>query len=229
MNLHSLARALLGKNVPAQGKSAESLRPAPADVAAEQAPSEREIFGSPRLLAAWVNKYVLLPIPLDQDYDLLPDADARTNLEITVQQRERCLQEYSVLRMAGVSLFVKQAYSDEFWMAFSQHVVVHLKAHVTSTGLRVDEDGLREALEQYTLAGESAAVDKIETQYMTRIYDDNPNYIQMKLSGIGGLASCFILDTHEIFRSAYFQVTQGCTYGVYKKLPESIREAKRDA
>lgn len=229
MNLHSLARALLGKTAPTQDKSAESLRPATSDVTSEQAPSEREIFGSPRLLASWVNKYLLLPIPLDQDYDLLPDAESRKNLEITVQQQDRCLQEYSVLRIAGVSLFVKQAYSDEFWMAFSQHVVVHLKAHVTSTGLQVDEDGLREALEQYALAGESAEVDKIETQYMRRIFDDNPNYTRMKLSGIGGLASSFILDTHEIFGNAYYQVTQGCTYEVYKKLPESMQQAKRDA
>ncbi len=229
MSLRSLARALLGRAALPDQRPAEPPRPVTSDATTDQVSSEQEIFGSPRLLARWVNKYFLLSRPLDEDYDLLPNAEARKDLGINVQQRDRCLQEYSVLRIAGVSLFVKAAYSDQFWMAFSQHILVYLKLHVTSTGLQVDEEGLREALEQYTVAGESAEVEQIETLYLTRVYDENPNYIRMKLSGIGGIASGSILDAHDIFRNAYYGVTRGCSYEVYKNLSEAMEQEKREA
>lgn len=75
------------------------------------------------------------------------------------------LTQYSVLRLAGVSLFVKQTYEDRFWLVFTDHVLVGLFRHVQTASIQIDKAELRQALEQYVAAG--AASD--QTRYLLYI------------------------------------------------------------
>ena len=119
---------------------------APDDVSA---PTEREIFKTPQLLADWVQRFIISGRSLEDDYHLVPNAEARRNLEITAEQRDRCLREYTVLRVAGVSLFVRQHYADEFWLVFMESILPHVMQHLQSTGHSVNREETRSALEGY--------------------------------------------------------------------------------
>src|SRR5450759_5333791 len=76
----------------------------------ENHPTDKEQFKSPVLLASWVNRYLLEGMPLEDNYSLLPDEESRKALNITYEQRERYIREIPVLRVAGVSLFIRQHY-----------------------------------------------------------------------------------------------------------------------
>ena len=92
--------------------------------------TDKEIFQSPSLLAEWVDNFIVKTFPLEEDYKLLPDDETRKNLNITIEQRERCVREYSVLRVAGVSSVIKQYYPDSFWLAFSSQITPYLCRHI---------------------------------------------------------------------------------------------------
>ena len=172
------------------------------------APSEKEIFQSPSLLADWVNRFFLQAHPLEDDYTLLPDDQTRKSLSITIEQRERCVREYSLLRIAGVSAFVKPHYPDEFWLAFSNRVVPHLCQHMYGASGKDRELDVAKALEDYVDATASKDVDRCSKTYMSRVYDDSDNFYKLTLGGIGYISTEFIASTYEIFRDAYCQVTQ---------------------
>ncbi len=194
---------------------------------AEQNPTEREAFKSPKLLAEWVGKYVIGGRTLEDDYSLLPDADARKDLEISPEQRDRCLREYSVLRLVGVSLFIKQHHPDTFWLLFTDHATPILWRHLKGAENDISQSELRNALEAYVLACEAADTEKCASLYMERIYDDNPKYMRMKLAGIGTIATDFILSTYEVFRDAYCQVTQGMSYKSFKQITDAIAKVSQ--
>lgn len=201
--------------------------PQPHEAQPSAAPSAREVFQSPKLLVAWVTEHFLDGIPLENDYDLLPDAESRQRLEISPEQRDRCLREYSVLRLAGVSLFVKQNYEDRFWLVFTDHALVGLLRHVQTAPIQIDQAELRQALEQYVAAGAAGDPDEISTLYMRRVYDDNPNYIRMKVTGIGMLANDTLLSTYDVFRDAYCKVMHGLSYETLKALNSAVEKVER--
>jgi hypothetical protein len=70
-------------------------------------PSEKDSFQSPILLAEWVNRWWLQQIPLEDNYASLPGEEQRKSYNITYEQRERYVREITVLRLAGVSLFIR--------------------------------------------------------------------------------------------------------------------------
>ncbi|MBW8832063.1 MAG: hypothetical protein JF606_22135 [Burkholderiales bacterium] len=200
---------------PQQPKSADTTvaKPTPADEA-----SAKVVFQRPDLLADWVEKHFLDGVPIERDYGLLPNADARQSLEITPEQRDRCLGEYSVLRAAGVSLFVSQNYDDNFWLIFNDRLVQSLNKRLDEIQSKFNHAQTRRAVEDYVTAGRNAAPEEIATIYMRRIYDDNPNFIRMKVSGIGNIANDNLLSNYDIFRDAYCQVMHGLSYETLKAL-----------
>lgn len=193
--------------------------------------TEKEIFQSPPLLAEWVDTFMLKPFPLEKDYELLPDDEVRKNLNITIEQRERCVREYSVLRVAGVSCFIKQNYPDSFWLAFSSQVTPYLCRHIY--GVRGEErfSEVAQAVESYVDDFASAErVDLCAQSYLARVYDDSDNFLKIKLGGIGFIGFDFIAHTYEIFRDAYCKVTQGMSYESVKLIAETLEtiEAEKD-
>lgn len=192
-------------------------------------PSAKEVFQRPDLLATWGAEHFVDGIPIEQDYDLLPDADIRESLEITPEQRDRCLGEYSVLRVAGVSLFVKQNYEDSFWLIFNDRIIRALNKRLDTLPSRVDHAETRQAIEEYVSAAAKADPEAIATSYMRRVYDDNPNYIRMKVSGIGDLANGTLLSAYDIFRDAYCQVMHGLSYETLKALNSVAAEEAGEA
>lgn len=192
-------------------------------------PTEREIFASPELLAAWVAQYVISGRPLDEDYSLLPDADARRDLEITPGQRDRCLQEYSVLRVAGVALFLKKHYSDEFFLQFLDRVQAPLVHHLGSTGLEVDRPGIRQGVETYVEAAANHDPDKCADLYLRRLYDDNPHFLRIKFAGIGYIGANQLISAFEVFREAYCKVTQGVSYATLASASAALEQVRNEA
>lgn len=189
-------------------------------------PSEKEVFQSPSLLADWVNRVILQPHPLKDDYKLLPDDETRKDLNITIEQRERCVREYSLLRIAGVSTFVKQHYPDEFWLAFSNRIVPYLCLHMYGASGEARTLDVAKAIEEYVDATASKDVDRCSKIYMSRVYNDSDNFYKLTLGGIGYISTEFIVSTYEIFRDSYCQVTQGMSYKSLKAITDVREKAK---
>ncbi|MCK9202322.1 MAG: hypothetical protein M0P59_05840 [Gallionella sp.] len=191
--------------------------------------TEKEIFQSPSLLAEWVDNFILRPFPLEKDYELLPDDETRKNLNISIEQRERCVREYSVLRVAGVSSFIKQNYPDSFWLAFSSQVAPYLCRHIY--GARGDEhfSEVAQAVESYVDGFVSEdRVDLCAQNYLARVYDDSDNFFKLKFGGVGFIGFDFIAHTYEAFRDAYCQVTQGMSYESVKLIAEALEKIEAE-
>ncbi|QCY09846.1 hypothetical protein [Pseudomonas sp. MPC6] len=186
----------------------------------------RQVFTDPTLLASWINEHYLESMPLSQDYDLLPNAEARADLEISVAQRDKCLREYSVLRISGASLFVKQHYEDAFWLQFTDQISVYLLKHIQTANFETSTAAVREAIEQYVLAGDAQDPELISTSYLQRVYDDNPNYIRMKVGGLGMLANDAILSSYDVLRDAYCNVMHGMSYEALKSIDDANQQAE---
>ena len=119
-------------------------------------PSEKDIFKSPVLLAEWVNKYFLEAFPLEENYKHLPNEESRKDLNITYEQRERYIREIPTLRIAGVSLFVKQYYGDEFWLKYSRAIYPLLLCHIYEDGYTNEQlTLLADAIEKYVSYAEN--------------------------------------------------------------------------
>ena len=187
--------------------------------------SEKDIFKSPSLLAEWVNKYFLEELPLEKNYDSLPSEESRKNLNITYEQRERYIREIPILRIAGISLFVKRFYDDEFWLKFSSAIYKYLYHHLYRDEYPNEQlISLANAIEKYVIYSESGDEKETSMHYMHRVYDDSDNFLKLLSGGVGYLSVGWLMDSYEIFRDAYFKVTQGVSYESYKLILESIEQ-----
>ncbi len=156
-----------------------------------------DMLNDRRLLASWVEKYMILGCPWEENFQLLPDENAQRNLEITFEQKERIAKEYHVLRIAGVLLCIRGYYDDGNYEATLNDLAGRL-----ARALGLERNDVGQALDNYvrhSLAGETK---KVETLYMTRMYDDSPHYVRMKVSGIGALAVDYIDSSFDIFKEA---------------------------
>lgn len=182
-------------------------------------PTEQEIFQSPQLLAAWVSRFVIEAISIEQDYKLLPDEQARRNLKITLDQVERCAREYSLLRATGVCFWVKQAYTNDFYLLFLKHVARHLLDHAGNHAGEAMEtpSEVANAIDAYIDALSAKDVDRCALTYLRRVYDDSEKFYTLLQSGIGFIAQDFIETSYVAFRDAYCKVTRGLSFEELKK------------
>ena len=156
-----------------------------------------DLLNDRRQLADWVEEYMILGRPWEDNYELTPDEDAQRDLEITFEQKERLAKEFHVLRIAGVLIFMRQRYDNGQYEALLNDLAGRL-----ANALALERAAVGQTLSdyvRYSLAGEQ---NKVETLYMTRVYDDNPHYLRMKLSGIGTIAVNHIGSSFDIFRDA---------------------------
>jgi hypothetical protein len=159
--------------------------------------SMRDLLGDRKLLAEWVEKYMILGHPWEENFQLLPDEDAQRDLEITFEQKERVAKEYHVLRIAGVLILLRQHYEDGKYEAVLNDLAGRL-----AKALSLQRAELGQALSEYvrySLAGETESVERL---YLSRMYDDNSHYLRMKLAGIGTIAPDCIGSSFDIFRDA---------------------------
>lgn len=171
-----------------------------------------DVFSDPLLLASWVKEYFLDRMPISSDYELLPDDESRAALQITPEQRDRCLCEYSILRIAGTSLVVKNHYDDKFWLRYTDQITRHLLTHISEVASDATYTSVRVAVEDYVRAAHKNDGAEVATLYMRRIYDDNPNYIRMKVSGIGRIGHDTLIEHNDVFLDAYCRVKYGTSY-----------------
>jgi hypothetical protein len=169
--------------------------------------TEAEIFSHPVYLALWVNRYFLQNHPVENNYELLPDEETRESLGITFAQRERCALEYSILRIAGVSWLIKWSYDDVFWLTFSKNIIGPLAKHLFGEDWRGHVTDTAEALDRYVVLSAAGNLDECAQFYLTRLYDDNGKFLQLKMAGIGFIACDQINSAFEIMRDAHTTVT----------------------
>jgi hypothetical protein len=150
-----------------------------------------------RQLALWVEKYMILGSPWEENFQLLPDEDAQRELEITFAQKERLAKEYHLLRIAGVLIFVRQHYDDGSYEATLNDLAGRL-----AKGLALERSDVGQALDDYVSYSLAGKTNNVETLYMTRMYDDSPHYLRLKVSGIGQIAVDHIGSSFDIFRDA---------------------------
>ena len=195
-------------------------RKAPPPKAAPPAPSEpapaenqmKAIYDSPQLLADWVGEHVLGPaFPWQYYFDLLPDEETQRNLNITYTQRERCVKEYPVLRIAGFSLFVRMRNDDAFYARFMSAIVPKLAANIELTGPGMVGQ-LGQVLEDYVRHTREGEDKEVGTMYLRRVYDDNDHYLRMMLGGIGTIAVNYITESFEVVRNQHYLDLTGLSY-----------------
>ncbi len=193
----------------------------------QESQSVAEVFDSPILLANFFNEYAIAKISLEDDIDLLPNAEIRENFNITFEQRERCLREYSILRVSGYCLFVKMQYDDKFYLQFFSKIVHHLCNHIylSKSEERYAETAL--AVEEYVRLASNNDDDSqgLARAYMRRIYDDNENYLKMSLGGIGYIGANMIYEFHALIRDQYCLAKHGMSHEKYKQLVDGLNKS----
>lgn len=194
--------------------------------APESRPAEKgEEFRSPSLLASWVNQYLLEALPLEGNYSLLPNEESRREFNITYEQRERYIREIPILRVAGLCLFVRQHYDDAFYVAFSAYLYPHLVKYLSSDSYAINIGQIAEAVEAYIDAASKGDNKKISLQYMRRVYDDSDHFVKLTVAGVGALAIDWFATGYEVFRDAYYKVTQGMSYESVRLITEAMHKA----
>jgi len=193
--------------------------------AEDTAPTEQECFKSPTLLAGWVNQYLLEGMPLSNNYSLLPSEEIRKSIGMTYEQSERYVREITVLRMAGISLFVRENYADEFWLAFSANLYSHLARFLyTGQGSTETIGEVASAVESYVDASSVKDESRMSSIYMTRVYGDSDHYLVLKVTGVGFLSVTWLVDSYAVFRDAYCKVTRGMPYERFSALSKAFDE-----
>ena len=92
------------------GKRKEQSIPEPSPMI--EKPSEKEIFESPSMLAAWVDEFIVRSSSVEDDFNLAPDEDVRDSLNITYEQVERLAREEGLLRAVGACFLIKHGKGD---------------------------------------------------------------------------------------------------------------------
>lgn len=189
-----------------------------------QSISLSELFDNPKLLADWINEFLISSHDLESDIDLLPSAEIRESFNITYDQREKCLKEYSVIRVAGYCLFVKKQYDDNFYLKFLSYIVPYLCNHIYPSSTEKYFDETASAIEEYVQLAIDNTDDgkKLARSYLVRVYDDNENYLKMLVGGVGYIGANMIFEFFEIMRDAYCRAKQGMSYESYKLIIDSM-------
>ncbi|WP_371367559.1 hypothetical protein ACA097_27830 [Pseudomonas sp. QL9] len=184
----------------------------------------RELLADPAALADWVGQHFLKSRPWQNNLELLPDTSAQEALDITFAEKERFAKENSVLRIVGVLMFMQQIESQDYSEKFLSYLAGELAAAINEPRLEVGQ-----ALTDYLrlcVAGDDA---RVATLYLERIHGQNPNYLRMKISGVGSTGPSTIADTYDIFRDAYWQFRTGYTYAeAMQKVAEAKKVAEAD-
>ncbi len=168
-------------------------------------------------------------MPLEGNYALLPDEESRKSLNITYEQRERYIREIPVLRIAGISLFIKQHYDDAFWLTFSQSLYPLLVKYLNSDSYSTTAGEVAGAVECYVDATVEKDDKQMSLQYLHRVYDDSDHFYKLMLGGVSSLAVDWLVESYEIFRNAHCQVTQGMSYDSFKIITETMEKVEKNS
>ncbi|MDR9766441.1 hypothetical protein RJP56_10295 [Shewanella baltica] len=209
------------------GKRKEQSTPEPSPMI--EKPSEKEIFESPSMLAAWVDEFIVRSSSVEDDFNLAPDEDVRDSLNITYEQVERLAREEGLLRAVGACFLIKQYYDDSFYLKYFSAIYKSVAMHMYSEPTPDEIRDTRDALESYVnfiVNPEDEELKEFKRQYLYRIYDDNNNFCKLMLAGIGSLPIYTALATFELMRDAYYKVTQGIPYESAKLIVEAMEKVE---
>lgn len=140
---------------------------------------------------------MILGLPWEENFQLIPDADSQAALDITFQQKERLAKEYHLLRVVGVLAFVRQRFDDGNYEATLNDLAGRL-----ARALNLPYGEVGQALDDYVRHTATDQPDRVAQLYLTRMYDDSPHYLRLKSAGIGEIAIDHIATSLELFRSA---------------------------
>jgi hypothetical protein len=157
------------------------------------------ILESPEKLGEWAGEWFLRRRSRAEDYQFAPDEEFRRDFAVSAREVERGVTELSVLRIAGACVFVKDVFSDKFYLRFLASLPVQLEAFAEKSAAPENRSSYLQALEQYVAfvaAEDGRAVHRL---YLERVYGDNPNYVRLAAAGIGRIADEFIKAGIEAF------------------------------
>lgn len=178
--------------------------PPPSPPIGFKAANMKELLQDRLELAEWVETYIIRSRPWEENYEFTPDEEAQRSLEITFEQKMRLAKEFHILRIAGVLIFMRQLYEDGAYEA-----LLHDLAKRLAGAVDLDTETVGQALSEYVRFSLDGDEGKVETLYMTRMYDDNPNYLRMRMSGIGSIAVSHIGSSFDVFRDAVNGLVKG--------------------
>jgi hypothetical protein len=187
--------------------------------------SMKEVFASAEDLANWVGDFVIDKATWRGDFSLLPDEAAQRDLNITFAQKDRCVKEYSVLRLAGMVLYVRQQFDNAYSERFLSIVTTRLASDHGAT-TQADVLTLGQALDDYVKKCMQEDENDVGLQYMKRVYDDNDNFLRMRVAGIGTIALGFIETGFSVLRNVHYEAITGMSYDTHVALDKAAKLAK---
>jgi hypothetical protein len=125
--------------------------------------------------------------------------------------------------------FIKDHYSDDFWLRYSAAIYPALVKYLYSE--QISDQRLREtadAVEAYVTASSERDEKKTASLYMDRVYGDSDHYLRLSVSGVGFLSVQWLMDGYTIFRDAYCKVTQGMPYESLVRLSNAVNQVERE-
>jgi hypothetical protein len=163
-------------------------------------PMESEsLLESPEKLAEWAGEWFLRRRPRSDDYQFAPDEIFRKTFAVSAIEVERCVTECSVLRIAGACIFVKDTFSDTFFLRFLASLPAQLEEFSASCSVPEDRGSYLKALEEYVASIAVEDAQAVHRLYIERVYAENPNWVKLSASGVGRIADGFIKAGIEAF------------------------------
>ena len=201
---------------------------------AERAPplvssTMRETLKTPELLAPWLYKYIINCYPIDDDYEIAPDAEIKESLGITDEQIDRLAREQSVLRLAGALYFVRESFPHSSFLK-TLHLCSPLLAgymYSTEAPLEAQKDEALDALARYIVNWEEEEDQEhpiIQYGYIQRVFHDHPQKNNFCDAGFGKVAPNTIKRTELLFGEVYCQTINHDSYENTKKTIKIINE-----
>lgn len=160
-----------------------------------------EVLRDPKRVATWAERVMILGTPWEDNFSMLPDEEFQRAIGLTFEQKERIAKEYHILGIAGVLLFLRYYYFhlEEFG---KYEVILNDLAGRLARALELDRSEVGQVLDDYVRYKVDAEAENIETLYMGRIYNGNPNFNQMLEFGIGEIADEYISTSFQVFSDA---------------------------
>jgi hypothetical protein len=157
------------------------------------------LLESPEKLGEWAGEWFLRRRSRADDDQFAPDEDFRKDFAISAIEAERCVTECSVLRIAGACIFVKDVFSDAFFLRFLASLAEQLEAFSANCPAPENRAAYLKALQSYVSYVVATDRRAVHLLYLDRVYGDNPNWAKLAAAGIGSIADGFITAGIEAF------------------------------
>ena len=181
----------------------------------------------PICFAEWVLRYTLEVIDPDSDLELCPSEEQCQRLEITLEQREACRREFSVMRALGACMFVGRNLSPTYYAAFKREICAAAAGllYGVPTESRIQE--VSTAIDKYFEdLGEKSST-AFSLTYLDRVYAGNANQTGMFAVGLFQIPLQVAMAVFEAVRDGYCQLKFSLPFKALEALEKTADEKGR--